>query len=130
MIAKILICDDDDNIRAMLKDLLEMNHHRVIEATDGAQAFAMAEEHRPHLIIMDVVMPGLYGTTATKKIHEYKGMQDIPIIIFSGSTDQEVLDKVGIHAEKDHVTFLHKPSDSKTILETIRKMLPKGGYTQ
>ncbi len=130
MIAKILIVDDDEDVRAMLRDLLESNHHEVLEATDGAQAFAMAEEHRPHLIIMDVVMPGLYGTTATKQIHEYKGMKDIPIIIFSGSTDQAVLDKIGIHLDKDHVEFLKKPCDSQTILDIIRRMLPEGGYTR
>jgi len=130
VIAKILVCDDDDDIRGMLKDLLELNHHIVIEATDGAQAFAMAEAHRPHLIIMDVVMPGLYGTAATKRLHDVPETKNIPIIIFSGTTDQDVLDKVGIQAEKEHVAFLHKPSDSKTILETIRKMLPEGGYTQ
>lgn len=130
MIGKILICDDDNSVRQMLRELLEMNHHHVIEATDGAQAFAMAEAHRPHLIIMDIVMPGLYGTTATKKIHEYKETADIPIIIFSGSADKTILDKVGIDLEKEHVTFLHKSSNPKIILETIRTMLPKGGYTQ
>lgn len=130
MIARILIVDDNKNILAMLRDLLESNHHEVLEATDGAQAFAMAEKHRPHLIIMDIVMPGLYGTTATKQIHEYKGMADIPIIIFSGSTDKAVLEKIGIHLDKDHVEFLKKPCDSQTILDTIRRMLPKGGYTQ
>lgn len=130
MIARILIVDDNKNILAMLRDLLESNHHEVLEATDGAQAFAMAEKHRPHLIIMDIVMPGLYGTTATKQIHEYEGMADIPIIIFSGSTDKAVLEKIGIHLDKDHVAFLKKPCDSQTILDTIRRMLPKGGYTQ
>ena len=130
MIAKILIVDDDANIRTMLRDLLEHNHHEVLEATDGAQAFAMAEKHRPHLIIMDIVMPGLYGTTATKKIHDYKGLKDTPILIFSGSTDQSVIEKVGMRMDEDHLAFLKKPCDAKVILETVRRMLPEGGYTQ
>ncbi|MFH2205102.1 MAG: response regulator [Elusimicrobiota bacterium] len=128
MIANILIVDDDENIRNMLRTVLEEAHHRVLEATDGAQAFTMAEEHRPHLIIMDVVMPGLYGTTAAKKLHEYRSTADIPIIIFSGTADESLLEEVGL--KDDKVVFLHKPSDAKTILETIRKMLPEGGYTQ
>lgn len=128
MIAKILVCDDDPDVRALLKDLLEANRHRVIEATDGAQAFAMAEEHRPHLIIMDVVMPGLYGTSASKRLKDYKGTAGIPILIFSGTVDQAVIDKIGISG--DNVVFLKKPSEPKIILETIRKMLPEGGYTR
>jgi len=129
MIASILVVDDSDVIRGMLRVLLEEAHHRVIEATDGAQAFAMAEEHHPHLIIMDVVMPGLYGTTAAKKLHEYRSTANIPIIIFSGTADEKIFEKIGLKDDKN-IAFLHKPSNAKEILETVRKMLPEGGYTR
>ncbi len=127
MIAQILLVEDDANLRATMKDWLELAHHRVIEASDGAQAFAMAEEHSPHLIIMDVVMPGVYGSTATKKIQEYSKTKDIPIIIISGSVEREVLGKV---AEGPNVRFLPKPLDMDKLEHTIKELLPKGGYTQ
>lgn len=127
VIAQILLVEDDDNLRAAIKDWLELARHRVIEASDGAQAFAMAEEYLPHLIIMDVVMPGLYGSTAAKKLQEYLKTKDIPIIIISGSVEKQVLGEL---AERPNVRFLPKPVDMDKLKRTIKELLPKGGYTQ
>ncbi|MBI5242159.1 MAG: response regulator [Elusimicrobia bacterium] len=127
MIAQILIADDNDELRGMLKEFLEMRGHRVLEATDGAQAFALAEKHRPHLIIMDIVMPGLYGSTALKQIQEYPGTSKIPIIILSGSIDAPIA--AGIQ-DSPRLRFMHKPVDLKSIESMIRELLPMGGYTR
>lgn len=126
MIAKILIADDNDELRASLRDFLKTKHHEVLEATDGAQAFTIAEKERPHLIIMDVVMPGVYGTTATKQIREYWGTSKIPIIIISGSADEVVLRNL---LERPNVRFLKKPVGLDLLEETIKELLPEGGYT-
>ena len=126
MIAQILVADDNEDIRALLKDFLESRGHRVLEATDGAQAFALAEKHRPHLIILDVVMPGLYGSTALKLLQEYPGTAEIPIIILSGTIDAPAA--AGIQ-EAPRVRFMHKPVDLKALEAMIRELLPQGGYT-
>ncbi|MFH1726684.1 MAG: response regulator [Elusimicrobiota bacterium] len=126
MIAQILVADDNKDIREMLRDFLESQHHRVLEATDGAQAFAIAEQEMPHLIIMDIVMPGVYGSTATRKIHEYWRTTEIPIIIISGSADQAVL---GDLLKDPNIRYMKKPINLKELEKNIREMLPKGGYT-
>ena len=126
MIAQILIADDDEEIRALLRDFLETRGHRVLEATDGAQAFAFAEKHRPHLIILDIVMPGLYGSTALKLIQEYPGTAKIPVIILSGSIDAPIA--VGIQ-DAPNIRFLRKPVDLKALEAMVRELLPQGGYT-
>ena len=125
MIAQILIVDDNEEFRGMLKDHLLSRHHRVMEASDGAQAFAVAEKEMPHLIVMDVVMSGLYGTTAVHRLRSYRKTSKIPIILMSGSTDRQALDI----QDRPNLRFLTKPFDFKVLDEMIREMLPSGGYT-
>lgn len=125
MIAKILVVDDNPDIRSLLRTVLESKHHRVLEAADGAQAFMLAEKELPHLIIMDIVMPGLYGSSASKKLQEYWRTSSIPIIIISGSSDMPVRDLV---ASNPLLRFLKKPMDIPTLEKTIQELLPKGGY--
>lgn len=126
MIAQILVADDNEEIRAMLRDFLEAKGHRILEAVDGAQAFTLAEKERPHLIIMDVVMPGLYGSTALQLLKEYPSTRDIPVLIMSGSVDQPL--RIGIE-ERAGLRFMRKPLDLASLDKTIREMLPEGGYT-
>lgn len=127
MIAEILLVDDDTALRGAVKDFLESRHHRVLEANDGAQAFAMAEEHHPHLIIMDIVMPGVYGSTATKRLRDYWRTSDIPIILMSGSIDQAVLGDI---LTRPKIRYLKKPVDLSALEAAIRELLPEGGYTR
>lgn len=126
MIAQILLVDDNDELRRMLRAYLESKHHRVLEARDGAQAFAIAEAELPHLIIMDVVMPGVYGSSATKQIKDYWRTSNIPIILISGSVEQTVL---GDLLTRPNIRYLKKPVDLKVLDQTIAELLPRGGYT-
>lgn len=127
MIALILLADDNDEFRTQLKEYLESKNHRVLEATDGAQAFAVAEKEMPHLIIMDVVMPGVYGSTATAKIQEYWRTSRIPILLLSGSADKSVLAHV---PRRKSVRFMKKPVKLEELDKAIGEMLPEGGYTR
>ncbi|MFA5140385.1 MAG: response regulator [Elusimicrobiota bacterium] len=126
MLAKILVADDNDELRHQLREYLESKHHHVLEATDGAQAFAIAEAEMPHLIIMDIVMPGLYGSTATKHIQDYWRTSKIPIIIISGSVEQSVLGDLLL---RPNVRYLKKPVELAVLEATIHELLPEGGYT-
>ena len=125
MIARVLVAEDDADIRALLRDYLSLHHLEIIEATDGAQAFAMAEKNTPHLIITDVVMPGLYGTTATRRLHDYWRTREVPIIIISGTAEAEI---IGDLLKHPNVRFLKKPLDLSVLLRTIRELLPNGGF--
>ena len=112
---------------ASLREFLESRHHEVLEASDGAQAFTIAEAEMPHLIIMDVVMPGVYGSTATKRIQDYWRTSEIPIIIMSGTVGQSVLKSL---LKRPNVRYLKKPVDLRLLESTIKKLLPEGGYTK
>ena len=80
---KILVADDNDDIRDMLALLLRRLGHEVVVAADGETAVTMAAQERPDLILMDVMMPRLSGLEAARKIHEIPALQSVPIVAIS-----------------------------------------------
>ena len=80
---KILIADDNDDIRLMLSELLNLQGHQVIAAEDGEKAVQLASQETPDLILMDVMMPRLSGLEAARKIHEMAALNNVPIVAIS-----------------------------------------------
>jgi CheY-like chemotaxis protein len=80
---KILVADDNDDIRDMLALLLNRLGHEVVVAADGETAVTIAEQEKPDLILMDVMMPRLSGLEAARQIHEIDELQDVPIVAIS-----------------------------------------------
>lgn len=83
----ILIVDDSDDSREMLKTLLEMWNYRVIEATDGIEAIKIAKKNRLYLILMDVKLPKIDGFEAARQIRETEKIENVPIIFLSGCAE-------------------------------------------
>src|SRR5262249_38671037 len=80
MSKKILVVEDTDDNRQILRDLLGMSGYVVIEANDGAEGVAKAVEHKPDLILMDIQMPVMDGYEATRRIKADPTLSAIPII--------------------------------------------------
>jgi CheY-like chemotaxis protein len=76
----ILLVDDMDEIRHLIRTSLERRGYRVVEAADGREAVEVAARERPQLILMDLYMPGFDGFTAMREIHSIEELQDVPII--------------------------------------------------
>ena len=79
----ILIVDDFDDTRLLLRTWLQKKNFRVIEAENGYRAIAAAEKIKPDLIIMDVEMPELDGLEATRRIRKLNGFAQVPIVAVS-----------------------------------------------
>jgi CheY-like chemotaxis protein len=79
----ILLVEDFDDTRLMMKLWLAKNGYRVIEAENGEEAVSAAERERPDLILMDMMMPGLNGLDATRRIREYQALSRTPIVAVS-----------------------------------------------
>ncbi|OLD98450.1 MAG: hypothetical protein AUI36_45125, partial [Cyanobacteria bacterium 13_1_40CM_2_61_4] len=79
----ILIVDDFDDTRLLLRTWLEKKGYRVVEAENGNEAVARAENIGPDLIIMDVEMPELDGLSATRKIRQLRNLAELPIVAVS-----------------------------------------------
>ena len=103
---KVLVVDDSRTVVHGLRSVLEQDGYHVIEAYDGMTAIELARVHQPDLILMDVIMPGLNGFQATRKIRKDPSTHSIPIIIISATeqpTEQFWLTKLGAN------DFLGKP---------------------
>ena len=79
----ILLVEDFDDTRLMMKLWLQKKGYRVIEAENGDQAVELAQREQPDLIIMDMMMPGLGGLDATRQIREYQSLRQTPIVAVS-----------------------------------------------
>jgi len=90
----ILIVDDSRTVVHMLKTALTQAGYTVLAAADGERGIQLARSHRPDLILMDVIMPGINGFQATRLLRKDQITQDIPIIIISGS--EQATEKVWV----------------------------------
>lgn len=82
--ARVLIVEDHDDTRLMLRTMLEWRGVSVVEAADGEAAVSMAETCCPDLILMDGSLPSFDGLTATRRIRQLDGARQVPIIFISG----------------------------------------------
>ena len=118
--ATILIVEDSQTERQVLRKMLERGGHLVIAATDGVEGIAMARQNNPELILMDVVMPGQNGFQTTRQLSRDPATQHIPIIIVT-TKDQET-DRVW--AKRQGASdYLVKPVKEEKLLPLIDGLL-------
>jgi twitching motility two-component system response regulator PilH len=116
---KILVVDDSLVQRLIVSELLTLHGHRVILATDGREAVAMARSELPDLIVMDVVMPNLNGFQATRAITSDEATWHIPVILLT-SKDMES-DRVWA-LRQGATAFLNKPLDHAALLALVNTL--------
>lgn len=125
MIAQILIADDTPEITTMLDDYLTCLNHRVIVVSDGVQLAQKALEHRPHLIITDIQMPGSYGSTSYKVLQKEPGTAKIPVIFMSSHPLEKIR---SILPDAPNTRFIQKPIPLPLLDQYMKELLPLGGY--
>ena len=113
----VMVVEDSEDIRLMMKILLEMEGYRVIEAADGLRAIDLAINERPALIMMDLTLPGLDGLSATGRIREH--LPDVPVVVLSGHTTDDYRSAAFAAGCTD---YLVKPLDFK-LLDNILSRL-------
>jgi twitching motility two-component system response regulator PilH len=117
----LLIVDDSLTERYLLKDYVEeLNFKSVVEATNGLEGVAMAEKHKPDLILMDVVMPGINGFQATKQILLKPNLKDTPIIMCTSKSEDKDKEWGKRQGAKSYIT---KPVDKDLLIEAIKNIL-------
>jgi len=124
-IAKILVVDDDPQIRRVMKATLVGNHYEVIEARTGEDALEKAPHEMPNLVLLDLNMPGMGGLETCRAL---RAASDIPVIILSvRNTEKDKVAALDAGAD-DYVT---KPFGIEELLARIRAALrrssPEGG---
>src|SRR5215210_6601728 len=118
----VMVVEDFEDNRFMMRRLLEMSGYRVVEAVNGEQAVEIANKERPHLILMDLSLPLLDGLAATRRIRQESSLRDVPIVAVSAH------DTADFHADalaagcNDYVT---KPIDFDQLEALLGKLLTR-----
>ena len=120
LVSKILIADDDMEMRESLVALLTHAGYKVIEAENGAEALELAKTELPSLIMLDIHMPKMNGLEACKAIKADKVTRSIPVVMLTieGSI-AEIQEAIGYGAR----TYLTKPSSKEEILKVVKSVL-------
>ena len=119
--AKIMIADDSDAIRLVLKDILSIGEHEIVsEATDGAEAVAFYKEHNPEVLLLDLAMPKKDGLTVVTEVMEFD--PNAKIILITASDDQKVINQC---LDCGASSYISKPFDFNGVLKAITDLLVK-----
>jgi len=117
---KILIVEDHDDGRELLKDFLEYSGYTPLLATNGEEGETLAKQEIPHLILLDISLPIKSGWDVAKALREDASTKDIPIIALTAhvrTEDEDMAKQVGCSS------FLPKPIKPKEVLQKIQELL-------
>jgi two-component system, chemotaxis family, chemotaxis protein CheY len=113
--SKILIADDSQFMRSVVKDVLEEGGHEVLEAENGSQALEMVESQQPDLLLLDIIMPEVDGIDVLKKV----GKTQKVIVISAVGQDKMVEEAKDLGA----IDYIVKPFDNTKVVEVVNKAL-------
>jgi two-component system cell cycle response regulator DivK len=121
----ILAVDDDETMTKMLRDILQAEGYRVIEARSGKEAIELAASEKPDLITMDLLMPEISGLDAIRKLKADEATKKIPIIVITAAA-MKGEDRLSIEA--GCADFLIKPFSIDVLLEKVIDVIHQNGH--
>ncbi len=116
----VLLVDDDEDLVQALSFSLTRSGYTVAAAKNGAEAMTVACDLKPHVILLDVMMPNLDGLTACRGIRSIELTSEIPIIMLTAKGDADTIRAAFKAGANDYVV---KPFDVKKVLEKIEEQL-------
>lgn len=116
---KLLYVEDEEDIREELEDFFSFRFKEVLVAQNGEEGLKMYEEHRPDIVVTDVMMPKMNGLEMIQAIREEFG--DVPVVVMTAfkksDTSMEMIKELGIN------NIVSKPADPYKVIEAIKKAL-------
>jgi two-component system cell cycle response regulator DivK len=119
---RILVVEDNDKNRKLVRIILEANNYEVIEATTGEEALRYLQNTKPDLILLDIQLPHMDGLALTREIRNQEENKKIPIIAvtaYAMKGDKERIIKAGCDA------YISKPIDTRQLPVTVADMINK-----
>jgi DNA-binding response OmpR family regulator len=124
----VLVVDDEDGIRKLLRRMLKSMGHRVLEARSGRDALVLLRQHTPELVLMDAMLPELHGFDVAKRMRASRRYRDVPIIMMSGVYKgwrivEDLRENYGVH------DYVEKPFNLSEMTELLARHLTRSGAT-
>jgi CheY-like chemotaxis protein len=129
MAKKVLVVDDDPDVRLFSVTVLEENSYTPLEAANGEEGLKMIKEEKPDLVILDILMPRQSGIRLYRELKTDKSLKDIKVIILSGIAkktflrSQKALTEFGGAEVPEPEIYLEKPVEPEVLAENIKKVL-------
>ncbi|MFN2516345.1 MAG: response regulator [Pyrinomonadaceae bacterium] len=121
-VVTVLLVEDTEDNRQMMKKLLEMSGYRVVEAINGQEAVEVATQQRPQVILMDLSLPLIDGLAATRRIRTLPGLNKVPIVAVSAH-DTADFHNEALAAGCD--AYITKPIDYPELEDIVEHLLSK-----
>lgn len=124
---KILVVDDEEHIRELIKFNLENNGYKIITADNGIDALKLAKDVRPQLVLLDLMLPGMDGYDVCKEIRKDNNISSTPIIMITAKGEE--FDKVlGLELGADD--YLTKPFSIRELMARVKAVLRRTSFQQ
>ena len=126
---KVLVVDDDPDVRVFSVAVLEENGYVPLEATNGEEGMKLIKKEKPDLLILDILMPRESGIRMYREIKTDKSLKKIPIIVLSGIAEksflrsQKALTEFGGASVPAPEAYLEKPVKAEKLAETIKHVI-------
>ena len=126
---KVLVVDDDVDIRKVVSKLVEKSGYEAIEAKNGVEGMGKVREHKPDLIILDMLMPKESGIRMYHELKTEEPLKDIPVIVLSAIPrksflkSQKVLDEFAGQSVPEPEAYIEKPEEPEELIALMKKIL-------
>ena len=116
---RVLLVEDDESVRQLVRITLEMNDYEVVEAKDGLEGLLLLDMHQPDGVILDLMMPDVGGERMLAQLRATPETKRTPVLIITGKPEvaPEVIGLVG------RENFFPKPFDPDALIERVKSLL-------
>jgi two-component system cell cycle response regulator DivK len=121
---RILVVEDNPKNMKLVRDVLEFSGYEVIEATTGEEGVRLAQSERPHLILMDLQLPGIDGAEALRRIRVGPDGQDVPVVAVTAFAMDEDRTRA---FDSGFDGYVEKPISVTRFRQQVRDFLDRGG---
>jgi CheY-like chemotaxis protein len=129
MAKRVLVVDDELDMRTFLTTLLETSGYKPLTAANGKEGLDLARRKKPALVILDVMMPKESGINMYRELKNDPELKDVPVIMLSALSrktffhSQKVLDEYKGERIPEPIAYIEKPPEPEELLEIIQKSL-------
>lgn len=127
---KILVIDDEPNIRLLVSIFLGGEGFKILQASNGIEGLEVARKERPSLILLDLRMPKMSGFEVLKALRKDEATKKIRVIVVSGSAEVEGYETDENSDQPSADEYLIKPFDLEDLLDKVRSLIPNTGGSE